>query len=123
MKVIIKYEVKYRAFTDKETNKEVKINDVIDIDIDRMKILNEHNIGRVIDIIIEDETGSPSTNPEGQKVEDDPSSEKTGKEKYSQEQLNALTVNELKDLASKMEIELTKAKKDEIIEEILQNQK
>jgi len=38
---------------------------------------------------------------------------------HTKEELEALTVNQLKDLAEKEKIELTKARKDEIISEIL----
>lgn len=123
MKIIVKYEVKYRPFTDKDTNKEVKIGDVIDIDIERMKTLNKHNVGRAIDVIVENEADLSDGAKQEESGKNDSTSETIGQEKYTQEKLEELTVNQLKDLAEKMKIELTKARKDEIIEEILQNQK
>lgn len=123
MKTIVKYEVKYKKFTDKNTNKEVKIGDIIDVDVERMKVLNAHDVGRAIDFIVEDEPSSSSAEPEGKNQVKNTDTDNNGKEKYTKEQLEELSVNNLKELAEKMQIELTKAKKDEIIEEILQNQK
>lgn len=113
--VIVKYKVE-RPFTDKFTKEDITISKILEIDIERMKELNKHNIGRVVDIIVEEDTNT------NEKITDNKEPKET-KEKYTKEQLEALTVNDLKDLAEKMQIELTKAKKDEIIEEILENQK
>ena len=123
MKTIVKYEVKYKKFTDKNTNKEVKIGDIIDVDVERMKVLNAHDVGRAIGFIVEDEPSSSSAEPEDKNQVKNTDTDNNGKEKYTKEQLEELSVNNLKELAEKMQIELTKAKKDEIIEEILQNQK
>lgn len=105
-KVIVKYQVN-KGFKDKYTKEEIKADKVIDISIERMKELNEHNVGKVIDILVKSEI------EETQKEET--------KNEYTQEELEKMTVNELKDLAEKMKIELTKAKKEEIIQEILEN--
>lgn len=114
MEIIVKYKAD-RPFTDKNTKEKVKIGDIIEIGVERMKELNKHNVGKAIDIIVND-------NVESDKNEHETTGGKSGKEKYTKEQLEAITVNELKDLAEKMEIELTKAKKDEIIAEILEKQ-
>ncbi len=119
-KIIIKYQTN-RAFKDKYSKKEVKLGDIIDVDIKRMKELNKHNAGRVVDIIVEEEPETPLVNPE----ENDGETKNINNgqpEKYTKEQLKEFSVNKLKELAEKMQIELTKARKDEIIEEILQAQ-
>ncbi len=119
-KIIIKYQTN-RAFKDKYSKKEVKLGDIIDVDIKRMKELNKHNAGRVVDIIVEEEPETPLVNPE----ENDGETKNINNgqpEKYTKEQLEEFSVNKLKELAEKMQIELTKARKDEIIEEILQAQ-
>ncbi len=119
-KIIIKYQTN-RAFKDKYSKKEVKLGDIIDVDIKRMKELNKHNAGRVVDIIVEEEPETPLVNPE----ENDGETKNVNNgqpEKYTKEQLEEFSVNKLKELAEKMQIELTKARKDEIIEEILQAQ-
>ena len=111
-KIIVKYQVN-KGFKDKYTKEEIKADKVIDISIKRMKELNEHNVGKVIDILVERDV-------EETLKEDDPKKEET-KNEYTQEELEKMTVNELKDLAEGMKIELTKAKKEEIIQEILEN--
>ncbi len=114
MDIIVKYKVD-KPFTDKNTKEKVKIGDTIEINVERMKELNKHNVGKAIDVIVND-------NVESDKNEHETTGEKTGEEKYSKEQLEVMTVNDLKDLAENLKIELTKAKKDEIIAEILEKQ-
>lgn len=118
MDIIVKYKVD-KPFTDKNTKEKIKIGDVIEIGVERMKELNEHNVGKVIDIIVNDDV-NPVENE--QETIGEATAEKAKKETYSKEQLEALKVNDLKDLAEKMGIELTKAKRDEIIAEILEKQ-
>ena len=114
MKAIIKYQVE-KPFKDRFTKEEITKNKILDISIERMKELNEHNIGKVIDVIVMEDYKIVNN------VTDNKSSNDK-EEKYTKEELCKLSVNDLKDLAEKMHIELTKAKKDEIIEEILENQ-
>ena len=52
--MVIKYKVEV-GFKDKYTGEKIKKDRVLDIDIKRMKELNEKGKGRVIDIIIDDE--------------------------------------------------------------------
>ena len=116
IKVVVKYETN-RAFKDKYTKQEIKCGDVLEIDIERMKELNERNAGRVVDILVEQpELSNPNYVDKGDKKK--PETEKNKKEKFEEN-----NVNKIKDLAEEIKIELTKAKKDEIIEEILQKQK
>lgn len=135
--MIIKYKVE-KSFKDKYSKKDIIANDVIEVTVERMKELNSKNIGRVVDIIeVEKDINTDEkdiTDIENNKVEDefdtkkdnvvDDSISETGSNKlYTAEELSDMTVNDLKELAEKLNIELTKAKKDEIIEEILANNK
>lgn len=114
MNIQVKYEVK-KTFKDKNTNEIVEENSILDISVERMKELNKGNIGRVIDILVEDETKDSEKDKEDNKNDRE--------DKYTEEKLNELNVNQLKELAEKEKIELTKAKKAEIISEILEKQK
>lgn len=110
MEVLIKYQTQ-KKFKDKVTKKEVKPNDILEVSIDRMKELNAKNAGRAIDVIIKDE-----------KITEDEHTKKETESKNikcSREDLEKMTVNQLKDFAEENKIELTKEKKTEIIEEIL----
>ena len=49
MEVLVKYQAQ-KNFKDKVTKKEVKLNDVLEVSIERMKELNAKNAGRVIDL-------------------------------------------------------------------------
>lgn len=127
--MVIKYKVE-KAFTDKYTKKSVFANSIIDVDINRMKELNEKNIGRVVDII-EDEiqetkedkkTVVDETSKDEETKDKNEETEKTSTEKYTAEQLEAMTVNELKELADSKGYKLTKAIKKEIIQEIIELQ-
>lgn len=117
MNVIIKYRVE-KGFKDKKTKKQIKANDIIDISIERMRELNKYKIGTVEDVIIENDEENilPETQEEEKK---NVTKEETENKKYTKEELKEMTVNDLKDLAEKNNIELKSAKKDEIIEEIL----
>ena len=130
--MIIRYLVE-EAFKDKYTKKDIHVNTILEVDLERMKELNEKKKGRVIDIIIENNNTTISENKEIEEnddnvdtmstdTEDDETSLVEGKEIYTAEQLQKMTVNELKDLAERLECELTKAKKEEIIAEILEFQ-
>lgn len=110
MDIIVKYKVE-KPFTDKYTKEEVKENDIIEISVERMKELNEKSAGRAIDIIVSEEEQEEKEEKEQENPEK--------KTEFSKEDLEKLTVNELKDLAEKNKIELTKATKKEIINEIL----
>ena len=114
MNIQVKYEVQ-KTFKDKNTNEIVEENSILDISVERMKELNKGNIGRVIDILVEDETKDSEKDKEDNKNDRE--------DKYTEEELNELNVNQLKELAEKEKIELTKAKKAEIISEILEKQK
>lgn len=131
--MIIKYKVE-KSFKDKYSKKDIIANDVIEVTVERMKELNSKKIGRVVDIIEVEKTINTDKNNTINKVEDksdtkkdnveDDSVSKTDSNKlYTAEELSDMTVNDLKELAEKLNIELTKAKKDEIIEEILENNK
>lgn len=112
--MIIKYEVEV-GFKDKYTGERVKKGTILDIDIKRMKELNDKGKGRVIDII--------ENAVINEKEENQEEKEKTSIEKYTEEELKEKTVNELKELAEKEGYELTKATKKDIISEILELQK
>ena len=119
-KIIIKYRTS-RGFTDKNTKAEIKANDLIDVSVERMKELNAANAGRAEDVIVVEEpkTGTKQTADPDPQVENPEFLEKTQIKAHTKQELEALTVNQLKDLAEKEKIELTKARKDEIISEIL----
>ena len=122
MEVIIKYKVE-KGFKDKNTKELIKANDLIDISVERMRELNEHDIGKVVDVIVlEDKmktVASPEkTQEEAQKEVENKQSEKVS---YTQEELKKMSVNDLKEFAEKSNIALTSAKKDDIIEQILSN--
>lgn len=121
MKPVVIYKVEV-PFTDKNTKEDITVNTELEISVERMKELNAHKVGRVIDIILVDDEEKPDakieTEPETNE-DDKPGSEPTTT-KYTQEELEAKTVNDLKELAESEGIELTKAKKDEIIAEILE---
>lgn len=121
--MIIKYKVEV-GFKDKYTGEKVKKDTILDIDIKRMKELNEKGKGRVIDIIMDDSKVNESENEKTDKSEKTNSQkEVTSETKYTEEELKEKTVNELKELAEKERYELSKATKKDIIQEILELQK
>ena len=122
MEVLVKYQAQ-KNFKDKVTKKEVKLNDVLEVSIERMKALNAKNAGRVIDIIIKDNEKDGNSTEEKDTTKDENIKEDLGvkETKCSREDLEKMTVNQLKDFAEENKIELTKEKKTEIIEEILNN--
>lgn len=120
--MIIKYLVE-KSFRDKNTKKNIMATSVIDVDIARMKELNEKKAGRVVDIILDNqetnENDIENKEPE-QEIQEDIDNDKVDSIKlYTEEQLKEKTVNELKEIAENIDLELTQAKKDDIIEEIL----
>lgn len=122
--MIIKYKVE-KTFIDKNTKETVSVNSIIDIDINRMRELNEKNVGRVVDIIEStlESNGEILENDEMEKKQEDKKEiEETEKKRYTMEELEAMKVDELKKLAEKEKYELTKATKKEIIQEILELQ-
>lgn len=132
--MILKYSVE-KSFKDKNTKQDILANSIIDVDIVRMKELNEKKIGRVVDVILNENienTDQNTTvqltqvkNDETEKQDDEnknlttDTSKSDNKTEYTLEKLEEMTVNELKDLAEKIGCELKKAKKDEIIQEII----
>lgn len=119
MKIIVKYRTN-KAFKDKNTKELVKVNDLLEVSVERMKELNARNVGIVEDIVVVEETPEISKEKnEKEKMEPEKPADPEGKKNHTKEELQALNVNELKELAEKEKIELTKAKKDEIISEIL----
>lgn len=138
--MILKYLVE-KSFRDKNTKIDILANSIIDVDLVRMKELNEKKIGRVIDVILNENIDnidsnnakqlaqiknneteiqdSETNNTETEKIDTSTSDSKT---KYTLEQLEEMTVNELKDLAERIGCELKNAKKDEIIQEIIECQ-
>lgn len=124
MEVIIKYKVE-KGFKDKNTKELIKANDLIDISVERMRELNKHNIGKIVDVIVlEDKmetVTSPEKTQEEAEKEKNEKNEKNEKVSYTQEELKKMSVNDLKEFAEKNNIELTSAKKDDIIEQILSN--
>lgn len=110
--MIIKYLVE-KSFKDKYTKKDVIKDSILEVTIERMKELNKKNVGRVIDIIESSDIVNVS---EMTNLNNNTSNEN----QYTEEELLEMTVNELKDLADQLNIELTKAKKDEIVKEILE---
>ena len=122
MELLVKYQAQ-KNFKDKVTKKEVKLNDVLEVSIERMKELNAKNAGRVIDIIIKDNEKDGNSTEEKDTTKDENIKEDLGvkETKCSREDLEKMTVNQLKDFAEENKIELTKEKKTEIIEEILNN--
>ena len=122
MEVIIKYKVE-KGFKDKNTKELIKANDLLDISVERMRELNKHNIGKVVDVIVSEDNketvmSAEKTQEEAQKEAEN---EKNEKVSYTQEELKKMSVNDLKEFAEKNNIELTSAKKDDIIEQILSN--
>lgn len=120
--MIIKYLVE-KSFRDKNTKKNIMASSVIDVDIARMKELNEKKAGRVVDIILDNQETNANDienkEPE-QEIQEDIDNDKVDSIKlYTEEQLKEKTVNELKEIAENIGLELTQAKKDDIIEEIL----
>ncbi len=124
--MIIKYEVE-RTFKDKYSKEIIVKDTVLDVTIERMKELNMKKFGRVVDIILDsDEQENLIPEADNGKTENE-QTDKTENveeniEKYTKEQLENMTVNQLKDLAEELKCELTKAKKEEIIEELLKFQ-
>ena len=134
--MIIKYEVE-RTFKDKYSKEIIVKDTVLDVTIERMKELNMKKFGRVVDIILDsdeqenlipedDNKQSENKKADNEKTENE-QTDKTDNveentEKYTKEQLENMTVNQLKDLAEELKCELTKAKKEEIIEELLKFQ-
>lgn len=123
MEVLVKYQAQ-KNFKDKVTKEEVTVNDILEVSIERMKELNAKNAGRVIDVIIKDnEKVAKEENSTEEKDTPKDENTKEGSElketKYSREDLEKMTVNQLKDFAEENKIELTKEKKTEIVEEIL----
>lgn len=122
VKVIIKYKVE-KGFKDKNTKELIKANDLIDVSVERMRELNKYNIGKVVDVIVSEDNketvmSAEKTQEEAQKEAEN---EKNEKVSYTQEELKKMSVNDLKEFAEKNNIELTSAKKDDIIEQILSN--
>lgn len=120
--MIIKYLVE-KSFRDKNTKKNIMASSVIDVDIARMKELNEKKAGRVVDIILDNQETNvndiENKEPE-QEIQENIDNDKVDSIKlYTEEQLKEKTVNELKEIAEGIGLELTQAKKDDIIEEIL----
>ena len=121
MEVIIKYKVE-KGFKDKNTKELIKANDLIDISVERMRELNKHNIGKIVDVIVLEDKMETVTSPEKTQEEaEKEKNEKNEKVSYTQEDLMKMSVNDLKEFAEKNNIELTSAKKDDIIEQILSN--
>ena len=121
MEVIIKYKVE-KGFKDKNTKELIKANDLIDISVERMRELNKHNIGKIVDVIVLEDKMETVTSPEKTQEEaEKEKNEKNEKVSYTQEELKKMSVNDLKEFAEKNNIELTSAKKDDIIEQILSN--
>ena len=122
VKVIIKYKVE-KGFKDKNTKELIKANDLIDVSVERMRELNKYNIGKVVDVVVLEEKKETVTSPEKIQEEAQKEVENEQKEKvnYTQEELKKMSVNDLKEFAEKNNIELTSAKKDDIIEQILSN--
>lgn len=120
MEVLVKYQAQ-KNFKDKVTKKEVKLNDVLEVSIERMKELNAKNAGRVIDVIIKDNEKDGNSTEEKNTPKDENTKEEieVKETKCSREDLEKMTVNQLKDFAEENKIELTKEKKTEIVEEIL----
>lgn len=118
--MVIKYKVEV-GFKDKYTGEKIKKDTVLDIDIKRMKELNEKGKGRVIDIIIDDEIVNEKSEKTQETQKENVQVSKTNV-KYTEKELEEKTVNELKDIAEKEGYELTKATKKEIIQEILKFQ-
>ena len=120
MEVLVKYQAQ-KNFKDKVTKKEVKLNDVLEVSIERMKELNSKNAGRVIDVIIKSNEKDGNSTEEKNTPKDENTKEETEvkETKCSREDLEKMTVNQLKDFAEENNIELTKEKTTEIVEEIL----
>lgn len=121
MEVRIKYETT-RSFKDKETKKQIKSGDILDISLDRMRELNSKNAGRIIDVYVSTDKNkeeAENVNLEENKNEESKGKNESTKLNYTEEQLNAMTVNELKELAEKNNIELKSAKKSDIVAELL----
>ena len=130
--MIIKYQAE-RTFKDMYTKEIIPKDTVLNIDLKRMKELNKKKFGRVIDIIFVEadaEENQNETMKDNENKDEEEKTEQTDKtenveentEKYTKEQLENMTVNQLKDLAEEIKCELTKAKKEEIIEELLKFQ-
>ncbi len=121
MKVIVKYKV-LKSFIDKNSKKTTKKGETIEISVERMKELNKKFVGRAEDIIIQDEENiitsdeNNISNENNQELQD---LKGNNNSKFPKEELEKMSVNELKELAEKNSIELTKAKKQEIIDEII----
>ncbi len=113
MELVIKYKVE-KPFTDKYSKEEVKQNDIIEVTVERMKELNAKSVGRVVDILVVEEEKEP------EKLQEDIENNNL-KPKFVREELEAMTVNQLKDLAQKNNIELKEAKKQDIIDELINN--
>lgn len=122
MEVIIKYKVE-KGFKDKNTKELIKTNDLIDVSVERMRELNKYNIGKVVDVVVLEDKMETVTSPEKTKeeIQKEAEYEKNEKVSYTQEELKKMSVNALKEFAEKNNIELTSAKKDDIIEQILSN--
>ena len=89
--MIIKYKVEV-GFKDKYTGEKVKKDTVLDVDIKRMKELNEKGKGRVIDIIMDDTNVNESENEktdENQKA--DSKKKETSEVKYTEEEFAEAT--------------------------------
>lgn len=130
--MIIKYQAE-RTFKDMYTKEIIPKDTVLNIDLKRMKELNKKKFGRVIDIIFVEADAAENQNEtmkDNENKDEEEKTEQTDKtenveentEKYTKEQLENMTVNQLKDLAEEIKCELTKAKKEEIIEELLKFQ-
>lgn len=122
MEVIIKYKVE-KGFKDKNTKELIKANDLIDVSVERMRELNEHNIGKVVDVIVSEDNKETVMSAEKtqEKTKKEVENKQSEKVSYTQEELEKMSVNDLKEFAEKNNIELTSAKKDDIIEQLLSN--
>ena len=92
----------------------VKKGTILAVTVERVKELNAKRKGRVVDII-----ESVNTNQIEEEISEDIQKEERKEIEYTEEDLKAKTVNELKELAEEIKCELTKATKKEIIEEII----
>lgn len=115
MRIIVKYKVE-KPFTDKYSKEKVKQNDIIEVTVERMKELNAKSAGRVVDVLLVDE----ESNKESEKPQEDIQNSNL-KQKFVREELETMNVNQLKDLAEKNSIELTNVKKQDIIDELMNN--
>ena len=124
VKVIVSYLVE-DAFRDKYTKEDITPNTVLEISVERMKELNQKKKGRAIDVkVVTGEATAnvanfPTPGAEDTEVKNPGEPEPKEGAGLTREELELLTVVQLKELAEKKNIELKSAKKSEIIEELL----